>query len=148
MARLLASLRSATLSVVEAALAWRASGAATGVRLVRMHGELRSVPEPLVHDGRNYLLKVLTDLNSLPLPGASDPFLLRWFGKEAPWWHPSYGRLCPPSALVDGSRAGAPPRPLERRRAARRRPPPRLSRRWRAEHRCSTRRASMTSAVG
>ena len=42
--------------------------------------------------------------------------LLRWFGKEAQWWHPAAGReeAFPPSLLIDGSRQGAPPPfPLE-----------------------------------
>ena len=54
-------------------------------------------PSPQVHEGSNYLLKILTDFAWFPLPGGSDPFLLRWFGSEASWWHPSYGKVCPPS---------------------------------------------------
>ena len=114
MAKLLVALRRTTLRVVEAAEAWRQASAGTGLRLVRAEGELRSVPEPMVYQGDNYLLKVLTDLCWLPLPGASDPFLLRWFGREAHWWRAAYGKICPPSALQDGSRLGAPsPFPLE-----------------------------------
>ena len=114
LAKILDALRRATLDVVEAAEAWRSAGDATGLRLMRVDGELRTVPEPIVFNGENYLLKILTDLTSLPLPGASDPFLLRWFGKEADWWHAAYGKVCPPSALRDGSRQGAhPPFPLD-----------------------------------
>ena len=114
MAKLLVELRHTTLRVVEAAEAWRQGSAGTGLRLVRAEGELRSVPEPMVYQGDNYLLKVLTDLCWLPLPGASDPFLLRWFGREAHWWRAGYGKIYPPSSLQDGSRLGAPsPFPLD-----------------------------------
>ena len=43
--------------------------------------------------------EMLIDTAPFPLPGASDPFLVRWFGKEAHYWHAAYGRICPPSAL-------------------------------------------------
>ena len=40
--------------------------------------------------------------------------MLRWFGLAAPFWHPAYGKLYPPSYLADGSRRGRPtPFPLE-----------------------------------
>ena len=102
MAKCLVALRLATLRVVEAAVAWRADLVANAE--VELHG----VPEPMVHGGVNYLLKVLTDLCWLPLPGASDPFLIRWFGREAHWWNAAHGKLCPPSSLQNGSRQGNP----------------------------------------
>ena len=59
MARLLSQLRSASLRVVEAAEAWRSTCADGGTRLIRMDGELRTVPEPFVHGRINYLLKMI-----------------------------------------------------------------------------------------
>ena len=38
-----------------------------------MDGELRSVPEPLVYEGRNYLLKILTDLSCIMSMDTSFP---------------------------------------------------------------------------
>ena len=29
---------------------------------------------------------MLTDMDGLPLPGGSDPFFLRWFGRDSRWW--------------------------------------------------------------
>ena len=52
-----------------------------------MKNELRTVPEAFVHNGANYLLKMLTDMDGLPLPGGSDPFFLKWFGRDSRWWH-------------------------------------------------------------
>lgn len=64
--------------------------------------------------GVNYLLKILTDLCWLPLPGASDPLLLRWFGREAHWWRPPYRHAYPPHVMHNGTRQGIlPPFPLD-----------------------------------
>ena len=91
LAHSLVALRHATLQVVEAGEAWRVASGASGMRLVRLGTALRSVPEPIVHEGVNYLLKILSDLINLPLTGGSDPFLMRWFGEDAKWWHPNGG---------------------------------------------------------
>ena len=76
-----------SLAVVRSAEAWRASSESQGAKLLKRGGTLRTVPEAFVWNGANYLLKMLTDLDGLPLPGGSDPFLLRWFGRDARWWH-------------------------------------------------------------
>lgn len=105
-AKCIAALRLATLRVVEAAVTWRASDPDSS--------SSSSAPEPMVYYGVNYLLKILTDLCWLPLPGASDPLLLRWFGREAHWWRPPYRHAYPPHVMHNGTRQGIlPPFPLD-----------------------------------
>ena len=70
-----------------AAESWRAAAGAQGAKLLKVKNELRTVPEAFVYNGSNYLLKMLTDMDGLPLPGGSDPFFLRWFGRDSRWWH-------------------------------------------------------------
>ena len=109
MAQCLAALRDATLEVAEAAERWRTSSEAVGQRLVRRGSALRHVPEPMVYEGSNYLLKMLTDVAPLPLPGGTDPLFLRWFGTDVKWWHPNGGRHCLPLRSHFGTRAEPPP---------------------------------------
>ena len=73
--------------MVLAAESWRAAAGAQGAKLLKVKNELRTVPEAFVYNGSNYLLKMLTDMDGLPLPGGSDPFFLRWFGRDSRWWH-------------------------------------------------------------
>ena len=81
-----------------AAESWRAAAGAQGAKLLKVKNELRTVPEAFVYSGSNYLLKMLTDMDGLPLPGGSDPFFLRWFGRDSRWWHiPG----CAPLALLN-----------------------------------------------
>ena len=87
-----------SVEVVLAAESWRAAAGAQGAKLLKVKNELRTVPEAFVYNGSNYLLKMLTDMDGLPLPGGSDPFFLRWFGRDARWWHiPG----CAPLALLN-----------------------------------------------
>ena len=89
---------SRSVEVVLAAESWRAAAGAQGAKLLKVKNELRTVPEAFVYNGSNYLLKMLTDMDGLPLPGGSDPFFLRWFGRDARWWHiPG----CAPLALLN-----------------------------------------------
>ena len=89
---------SRSVEVVLAAESWRAAAGAQGAKLLKVKNELRTVPEAFVYNGSNYLLKMLTDMDGLPLPGGSDPFFLRWFGRDSRWWHiPG----CAPLALLN-----------------------------------------------
>jgi hypothetical protein len=81
------SLLRRSVEVVLAAEGWRAAAGAQGAKLLKVKNELRTVPEAFVHNGANYLLKMLTDMDGLPLPGGSDPFFLKWFGRDSRWWH-------------------------------------------------------------
>ena len=68
--------------MVLAAESWRAAAGAQGAKLLKVKNELRTVPEAFVYNGSNYLLKMLTDMDGLPLPGGSDPFFLRWWADD------------------------------------------------------------------
>ena len=76
-----------SVEVVLAAERWRGAPGAQGAKLLKVKNELRTVPEAFVYNGANYLLKMLTDMDGLPLPGGSDPFFLKWFGCDSRWWH-------------------------------------------------------------
>ena len=75
-----------SVEVVQAAETWRGSPDSQGAKLLKRGDTLRTVPEAFVWNGANYLLKMLTDMDGLPVPGGSDPFLLRWFGRDSHWW--------------------------------------------------------------
>ena len=92
------SLLRRSVEVVLAAEGWRAAAGAQGAKLLKVKNELRTVPEAFVHNGANYLLKMLTDMDGLPLPGGSDPFFLKWFGRDSRWWHVPG---CVPLELID-----------------------------------------------
>ena len=97
LAQQLATLRRSSLAVVEVAEKMRSQGHTAGCRLIKKGNTLRTVPEPLVHNGGNYLLKMLTDVAFIPLPLASDPFFLRWCGRDSKWWH---NQDCIPTRLL------------------------------------------------
>ena len=95
----LLALLQRSVDVVRAAESWRAAADSEGAKLLKVRDELRTVPEAFVWQGGNYLLKMLTDMSSLPLPGGSDPFFLKWFGRDSRWWHvPGW---CVPLELID-----------------------------------------------
>ena len=88
--RFLAELGAATLLVVEEAQRWRAAGGnwSTAIRMRRHSttGRLQAGAELFQHKSANYLTRILVDLERLPVPAASDPFLRRWLGEDQRWW--------------------------------------------------------------
>ena len=95
----LIELRASALLVIEAARHWRSAHEGDATQVLCRGDTLLSVPELFVWRGENYLLKILTVFDAMPLPGGSDPFLHRWFGRDVRWWY--FGDECLPLQLLE-----------------------------------------------